>query len=603
MKKTFFLFLLLSSFVYVLGSQATITTPEDIILADSTYHVEDYAIPSFIQFLAAKEAARANFSEENVLALNQKIAALQPYQMPYDVVVNINGDPSTQMAFAWFTNDLMTEGEVQLTAIADTTGLASAFDEATDVIAVEATHTTTKKIRYAIGLSGIPAATGLSQGTKFKYTSHKAIAQDLTPNTMYAYRVGAEGYWSEVAHFTTAPVNDPEASEEFTFIYMTDSHIQDQEYVNTARQAAVAAARNTPEAKFCVFPGDFVETGTAGNSEWEWERWFEEAMRPVIKQMPIVPTDGNHDDSSNQNYSYHFNTDNQFKENAKVKPQFDGITYSFMYGDVLFLVFSMQDYWKGNPNMSDLTCSYLTNDVGHWFIHQVAAHPEAKLRVALVHKNIFSGSGHQEDEETALFRATMLPIMKKCEIDLVMQGHDHCYEVIGPVDPDNRTPILEAISGREQVPTSESMSGYKGGTYVVDDGTLYFIGATAGEKRYYPYNEQKMNTYYPEHQVENYFDLFTGMFCQPGLPSYSTFTVKDKTITVNSYKADADGNSTLFNTFQVVRVKDHTPLAGLEEIRVDEIPQTDKTTKILYQGQILFIREGIVYDLLGRVVK
>ena len=384
MKKTFFLFLLLSSFVYVLGSQATITAPEDIILADSTYHVEDYAIPSFIQFLAAKEAARANFSEENVLALNQKIAALQPYQMPYDVVVNINGDPTTQMAFAWFTNDLMTEGEVQLTAIADTTGLASAFDEATDVIAVEATHTTTKKIRYAIGLSGIPAATGLSQGTKFKYTSHKVIAQGLTPNTTYAYRVGAEGYWSEVAHFTTAPVNDPEASEEFTFIYMTDSHIQDQEYVNTARQAAVAAARNTPEAKFCVFPGDFVETGTVGNSEWEWERWFEEAMRPVIKQMPIVPTDGNHDDSSNQNYSYHFNTDNQFKENAKVKPQFDGITYSFMYGDVLFLVFSMQDYWKGNPNMSDLTCSYLTNDVGHWFIHQVAAHPEAKLRVGKI---------------------------------------------------------------------------------------------------------------------------------------------------------------------------------------------------------------------------
>ena len=603
MKKTFFLFLLLSSFVYVLGSQATITTPEDIILADSTYHVEDYAIPSFIQFLAAKEAARANFSEENVLALNQKIAALQPYQMPYDVVVNINGDPTTQMAFAWFTNDRMTTGQVQLTPITDLSLLQTVFDTASNVITCEATSTATKKIRYAIGLSGIPTATGLSVGTKFKYTSHKVIAQGLTPNTTYAYRVGAEGYWSEVAHFTTAPVNDPEASEEFTFIYMTDSHIQDQEYVNTARQAAVAAARNTPEAKFCVFPGDFVETGGAGNSEWEWERWFEESMRPVIKQMPIVPTDGNHDDSNNLNYSYHFNTDNQFKENAKVKPQFDGITYSFMYGDVLFLVFSMQDYWKGNPNMSDLTCSYLTNDVGHWFIHQVAAHPEAKLRVALVHKNIFSGSGHQEDEETALFRATMLPIMKKCEIDLVMQGHDHCYEVIGPVDPDNKTPILDAISNREAVPTSESMSGYKGGTYVVDDGTLYFIGATCGEKRYYPYTKAQMDTYYPEHQVDNYFDLFTGMFCQPGAPSYSTFTVKDKTITVNSYTADADGNATLFNTFQVVRVKDHIPLAGLEEIRVDEIPQTDKTTKILYQGQILFIREGIVYDLLGRVVK
>ena len=141
--------------------------------------------------------------------------------------------------------------------------------------------------------------------------------------------------------------------------------------------------------------------------------------------MPIVPTDGNHDDSNNLNYTYHFNTDNQFKENAKVKPQFDGTTYSFMYGDVLFLVYSLQDYWKGSYDLSTCTSTYLSNDVGNWFREQVAAHPEAKLRIALVHKNIFSGSGHQEDEETPLFRATMLPIMKECQIDLMLQGHDH----------------------------------------------------------------------------------------------------------------------------------------------------------------------------------
>ena len=52
-----------------------------------------------------------------------------------------------------------------------------------------------------------------------------------------------------------------------------------------------------------------------------------------------------------------------------------------------------------------------------------------------------------------------------------------------------------------------------------------------------------MEGYYSAHKVENYFDLFTGMFCQPGAPSYSTFTVKDKTITVNSYTADKDGNA------------------------------------------------------------
>ena len=570
---------------------------------DDAYKIEDYTIPSFTQFLIAKEAAKANPTDANMAALYQKIDELKSYQHPYTVVANINGDPTTRMAFAWLTNDRMLEGQVQLTSVSDTASLSTAFDAAEDVITVTATSTATKKIRYAIGTSGIPAATGVPQSTKYKYTSHKAIAENLTPNTIYAYRVGTDGYWSEVAYFTTAPENKMDESEEFTFIYMTDSHILDQGYVDDVRQTATAAVTNVPEAKFCVFAGDHVETGGNGNAEWEWERWFEEAMRPVIKQMPIVPTDGNHDDSSNQNYSFHFNTNNAFKENAQVKPQFDGITYSFMYGDVLFLVFSMQDYWKGSPNMSDLTCSYLTNDVGNWFRNQVARHPEAKLRVALVHKNIFSGSGHQEDDETPLFRATMLPIMKECEIDLVMQGHDHCYEVMGPVNPDTRTPILDAITDREEVPTNVSMSGYKGGTYLVDDGSLYFIGATCGSKKYYPYTKAQMESYYSAHQVKNYFDLFTGMFCQPGSPSYTTFSVKDKTITVNSYTADNEGNSTLFNTFKVVRVKEHTPLTGLEDIRVEQLPEGDVTTKILYKGQIVLIRNGVAYDILGNVLK
>ena len=567
------------------------------------YKIEDYTIPSFTQFLIAKNAAKANGTEANMALLEQRIAELKTYQSPYTVVANINGDPTTRMAFAWLTNDRMLEGQVQLTPVTDITSLSTAFDVAEDVITVTATSTATKKIRYAIGLSGIPTATGLSQSTKYKYTSHKAIAENLTPNTTYAYRVGTDGYWSEVASFTTAPENKMDESEEFTFIYMTDSHIENQTYIDDARSAATAAVNNVPEAKFCVFPGDFVETGGNGNAEWEWERWFEEAMTPIITKMPIVPTDGNHDDSNNQNYSFHFNTNNSFKENAQVKPQFDGITYSFMYGDVLFLVFSMQDYWKGSPNMSDLTCSYLTNDVGNWFRREVAAHPEAKLRVALVHKNIFSGSSHQEDDETPLFRATMLPIMKECEIDLVMQGHDHCYEVMGPVNPDTRTPILDAIADREEVSTSVSKSGYKGGTYTVDDGTLYFIGSTCGHKRYWPNSKATMESDYDLHKVDNYFDLFTGMFSQPDAPSYSTFSIKDKTITVNSYTADTEGNSTLFNTFKVVRVKEHTPLTGVEDVVVDKMPQVDGTTKILYQGQLLLMKDGVAYDILGNVVK
>ena len=565
-----------------------------VIEADAKYSEADYTVPSWIQFVIAKEAARRDSTDANVAELQAKIEALQPYQAPYDVVVNINGDPKTQMAFAWFTNETMTEGQVQLVAKAN----ATEEDFAT-AITIDAVTETTKPLPYAVDDSGILWKAKMDKDQTHTYTSHKAIATGLTPNTTYTYRVGVDGYWSEMGTFITAP----ETAEEFSFIYMSDSHIMTQEYIDDANAAARAALKTAPNAKFCAFPGDFVENYCS--SEWEWERVFEEALRPVAYTMPIVPTDGNHDVTYGTNFQYHFNTDKTFHDAAEaaINEELDATTYSFMYGDVLFLVFSLQDYWKGTHSYDNLTSVYLTNHVGNWFKQQVAAHPEAKLRVGLVHYNIFSGSSHQDDEMGPLLRATLLPVIKECEIDFVIQGHDHCYEVMGPVDADTRKPILEDIADREAVSTSVSMSGYKGGTYTVDNGAMYFIGSTCGHKRYWPYTKEEMEEDFNDHKVENYFDLFTGMFAQPDKPSFSVFTVNGKTITVESYTADAAGDATLFNTFKVVRNADHTALTGLEEVRIEDLSQVDGTAKIFFNGQILLVREGVAYDLLGRMVK
>ena len=567
-----------------------------VIEADAKYEAKDYTVPSYIQMVIAKEAARRDSTAANVADLQAKINALQPYQAPYDVVVNINGDPKTQMAFAWFTNDTMKEGKVQLVAKANATEADFA-----NAIVVEAATEKTKPLPYAVDDSGILWKAKMSKDQTHTYISHKAIATGLTPNTTYTYRVGVDGYWSETGTFITAPADTD--SKEFSFIYMSDSHIMTQEYIDDANSAARAALKTAPHAKFCAFPGDFVENYCS--SEWEWERVFEEALRPMAYKMPIVPTDGNHDVTYGTNFQYHFNTDKTFHDAAEaaIKESLDATTYSFMYGDVLFLVFSLQDYWKGTHSYDNLTSVYLTNHVGNWFKTQVAAHPEAKLRVGLVHYNIFSGSSHQDDEMGPLLRATLLPVIKECEIDMVIQGHDHCYEVMGPVDADTRKPIMEAIADREQVSTSVSMSGYKGGTYTVDKGAMYFIGSTCGAKRYWPYNAEEMEEDFNAHKVENYFDLFTGMFAQPDKPSFSVFTIKDKTITIESYTADASGNATLFNTFKVVREKDHVPLTGLEDVHVEGLPSVNGTTKILHNGQIYLVREGVAYDLLGRVVK
>ena len=568
-----------------------------VIEADNMYAAEDYTVPSYVQMLVAKEAARRDSTAANVAALQAKIDALQPYQAPYDVVVNINGDPRTNMAFAWFTNETMTEnGVIQLVAKANATEADFA-----DAITVEATTESTNALPYIVDDSGIEWKAKLPKDIAHTYISHKAIATALTPNTTYTYRVGVDGYWSEMGTFITAP----EKTNEFSFIYMSDAHIESQAYIDDANAAARAALKIAPNAKFCAFPGDFVENYCS--SEWEWERLFEEALRPMAYQMPIVPTDGNHDVTYGTNFQYHFNTDKTFHDAAEaaIDEQLDATTYSFMYGDVLFLVFSLQDYWKGTHSYDNLTSVYLTNHVGNWFKEQVAAHPEAKLRVGLVHYNIFSGSSHQDDDMGPLLRATLLPVIKECEIDFVIQGHDHCYEVMGPVDADTRKPILEAIADREVVSTSVSESGYKGGTYTVDNGAMYFIGSTCGHKRYWPYTKEEMEEDFNAHKVENYFDLFTGMFAQPDKPSFSVFTVKDRTITVESYTANPDGSADKFNTFVVKRTKAHTgeidPPTSLEQVQ--DLLNGNHAAKILHNGQVLVIRDGVMYTVLGQKVQ
>ena len=106
--------------------------------------------------------------------MNAAIANLVPKTEPYNMVANINGDPSTRMAFCWFTNEGITEGKVELLPLANAT--AEDFASIDGVIPVSATPTTTKALNYAVSTSGIIAATHMSSKQKYTYVSHKAIA-------------------------------------------------------------------------------------------------------------------------------------------------------------------------------------------------------------------------------------------------------------------------------------------------------------------------------------------------------------------------------------------------------------------------------------------
>ena len=605
----------------IITQKPPVKYPQEVLDAEATYLMEDYTLPSYIKFLVPKTAAKIDSLdpdnaellptiEGNIVKMNEAISNLQPKQMPYNQIATIYGDPATHMGFCWFTNGGITDGKVQLVAKANAT--AEDFAGA-GVIEVNA-QTTNANLHYTpIQASESPkydicTAAGLPRNTKFDYVSHKAQATTLQPGTVYSWRVGYGEYWSEIAQFVTKDANQGD----FSFVYMSDSHIQDYEYIEEANKCAKAVAKNEPDAKFCLFPGDFADTGGETNSEWQWEQWFDGSMRPALNKMAFVPTDGNHDDSPSLNYDYHFNTDWGFANGASVKPQFKGITYSFVYGDVLFLVYSLQDWWREEGTTeSRMHSNYFTNDIRNWFIDQIAAHPEAKYRVTLSHKNIFSGAGHHTDDECTLIRTLMLPIFKECEIDLAIQGHDHCYEVIGPVNPDTKTVVEGSVTDVQSVAvnTNTNMTGKSGGTFVTDEGSLYFIGATCGRKRYYPYSREKMEAEYTtdpdllfdysHHNVANLFDLFTSRFGQPGSPSYSRFNVTANGIEVVTYATDANGNKTEFNTIHVKRTAQHTIPNGIDYVAPVNPREGEK---FIQNGQLYIKKNGQIYNVTGQKI-
>ena len=399
--------------------------------------------------------------------LNRLLATMQPATMPYSINMTVNGDPATRMAFAWFTNPDVTEGEVQLVAKAD----ATVDDFQNPTLVIKANATAVQGLNYSIAKNKLE---GIEPNSKADYCSHKAVATQLQPATTYSFRVGNAEGWSEIGSFTTA---SDDKTENYSFIYITDTQAQYDEMFDVSQKTVHTAYNMVPDAAFVLCNGDLVETSGSSNSEWEYEQWFA-TMQDVWMKCPLVVAQGNHDTSSNSNFAFHFNTDTTYNDKASVTTAMEGTVYSFVRGDVLFMVINYED-WKKEGYFESLAA---------WMREQVEAHKDVKWRIATYHKNVFTGSrSHQDDADGKAVRAAMLPVFDELGINVALQGHDHIYEVIGPVNNTNKILIADEVEMVETVGEGgerENMTGKRGGIYDVSRGTLYFLNNSAGRKKY-----------------------------------------------------------------------------------------------------------------------
>lgn len=515
----------------------------------SSLKESDYSVPSWTNFR---------------IAYNK----LQSANMPYGINMVVNGDPQTRIAFNWFTNPTTDGGKVQIVAKA---GATDADFSKADIITVNANIKNASLNYYSSKNQEEIDKTGCKVGDKRSYTSHKALATGLMPATVYSYRVGDDGAWSNIGTFKTATIG----KDAFSFIYITDTQANTADMFDVTQKTVHRALTDVSDADFLLCNGDFVESSGDKNSEWEWEQWFS-TMQDCWMKLPIVPIQGNHDTSSNNNFTLHFNTDTTYNERVGVvSTTMNGTVYSFVKGDALFMVVNYED-WNKDGYFDSLT---------KWMREQVALYPNTKWRIATYHKCMFTGSqSHQDDADEVAERNAMLPVYDELKIDLALQGHDHIYEVIGPVKSSSKTLIDGSVEDQEIVAggVRENMTGKEGGVYNVNGGTLYFLNNSAGKKKYEPRDENAMTAAYSKHLVNNYWGLFSGKFGQTGDPTFSKVTVSTDGINIVTYTVDGNGNASKFDSFKVIKGSSATDISSgkTQTVRI----AADKSGKITVYG-------------------
>jgi len=513
------------------------------------------------------------------IALN----GLKANNMPYNICMSLNGAPTTNMGFAWFTNSGVADEQVQIVAGNSTDFSAPAF-------ILTATGTPITK-NYSIAQNMLPALAGIANNTQKSYVSNKALATGLTPNTTYSFRVGKDGAWSEVGSFTTAKTT----KDKFSFIYTTDPQAQTVEMFDISQKTTHAAQLMYPNTNFWLSCGDLVETAYAvPNSEWEYEQFFQ-TQQDIFLKNPTAYIIGNHDKSVTKDFSYHFNTESVAFDQSKATTP--GSVYSFVYGDALFMGMSYEDYG---------VTGYL-DDLATWMRAQVAAHPEVKWRIAFYHKTMYTGSGsHQSDADGKIVREKMGPVFDELHIDLALQGHDHIYEVMGPI----KGKALVANSVKNQIAVTfdsrSNLTSKLGGVFDVQNGTLYFLNNSAGKKKYEPRSQAQMAAVETDLGLSNYFGMFSGRFGQTGRPTYSNITVSTDTIEVKTFEVSDLGVSSPFDDFKVVKTTgnatavDNTFSNGQNAVSIYPVPVKDYAYVTFKEAVSAKVA---VYSISGALVK
>lgn len=517
-----------------------------------------------------------NAQEFELLDSKPEAQAYQANNEPTRIYTTFNGEPSSEMGFAWYTTELLEDARVLVSALEDMSDPLEFEAEAKEVTSTYAERDEDGYTIYeyyeedadgevVLDENEEPTIVGYTtaEGHDDKaWTSSKSVgvpvtydvsevvyhaqATGLEPNTTYYYQVGSDdGGFSDVRTFKTAG----ESSDDFSFIHLTDTQ---NAYWNefswsdaTFAAATTADALETlPDSSFILFTGDMIERAEL---EDDWMAHTTK-LNDSLAQQAVMSISGNADEDAIIYQLEPFIE--KYNEHVNVPVTNDAIDggsyYSHNYNGVHFAFLNTNDNKESedNPEQGALgreQLDWLREDL------EKASQDENVNWIAVVaHKPLFSRSYHSlQDTDVQIIREELMEMIDEYDVDIVFHGHDHVGSRTLPL---SFVPTEENFSNGVVDPELdvEEIDGVD--HYNNPEGTVFVLPGTAGPKWYADLykrpvewiHEHRPNLDWMTQEDVDYYDALFAFGYEPEDPVFE-----------NSYQNNRDSDTQLFATYEV----------------------------------------------------
>ena len=323
---------------------------------------------------------------------------------------------------------------------------------------------------------------------------HQVRLEHLQPDTAYVYRLKGSAGWSEWHQFRTAKAT----FAPFSFIYLGDTQ---NDILAIASRTIRQALRSVAHPALVVHAGDLVASRDDLAHDDEWGEW-NQAGGWSYAAIPQLTAFGNHeyletlnpDGSESRSLSPHVTA--QFALPRNGAPGVAATSYFSDYQNVRFVVLD-------GTSALDLGTLQAQTD----WLEQTLKSSKAQWNIVVMHQPVYTCA---RPDDTEPLKAAWQPLLERYKVDLVLQGHDHCYSRL--THAEGRQATRAARQARQPIGPVYMVSVTGSKMYGLNDRARHQPDRTAEDTQLYQtitveQNRLQVRTYSADDQLYDAFDI------------------------------------------------------------------------------------------------